>query len=97
MKAYLIGYKVGSPQVIPLEAQYSLEPALRYATRGLAATDCMHLNRQRLTIGAHSCAFAVDELPEGGFGIICICHPVILIGETLAEASKQRATRRSPQ
>ena len=80
MKAYLLGYKIGSPEQWPLRAQYGLEPKSLYVTRELAVADCIYLNRLRLTIEAHCCAFAVDELPEGGFGIICICHPMKFIG-----------------
>jgi hypothetical protein len=77
MKAYVIGQKLDA-QNWSMEVQYGPEPIpeLRYATRELAVTDCMHLNRQRLKIGAHCCAFTVEELPAGDFCIICICHPV---------------------
>ena len=61
-----------------MEVQYGSEPKrnLRYATRELATETCLNLNKFRLQIGAHSCAFTADKLPEGDFGIICICHPV---------------------
>jgi hypothetical protein len=45
----------------------------------MAEVNCLALN-QRLSIGVgtHRCSFAVDALSEGGFGIICVCHPLSL-------------------
>jgi hypothetical protein len=54
-------------------------PESRYTTRAMAEVNCLALN-QRLSIGVgtHRCSFAVDALSEGGFGIICVCHPLSL-------------------
>lgn len=71
MKAYLLGYK--------LDVEFGDQPGSdsRYANRELAEGDCRILNRFSLRVANHQCSFAVDALPEGGFGIICICHPML--------------------
>jgi hypothetical protein len=54
-------------------------PESQYSTRASAEVHCLDLN-QRLSVGvgSHQCSFAVDALPDGGFGIICVCHPLPL-------------------
>ena len=75
MKAYATSY--GLDQDTNLKVQYGSQPTpqSRYKTREQAAQDCVRLNQSRLYFGSHCCAFAVDKLPEGDFGIICACHP----------------------
>ena len=81
MKAYVIGYEFSSHQDGSMGVRFGLEPIVecRYATRDLAMTECIDLNRQHSTMGMHCCAFTVDELSEGDFGIICVCHPVTTV------------------
>lgn len=79
MKVYAIRYKsIELDQNTQLGIQYGAAPCpeSRYRTRELAAADCVRLNQRRVQIGSHCCAFAVDQLPEGDFGIICACHPM---------------------
>lgn len=58
--------------------QFGAEPTpeSRYGTREQALADCLILNRSQVYVGSHCCAFAVDQLPQGDFGIICACHPI---------------------
>jgi hypothetical protein len=75
VKAYAINY--GLDLTTQVKVQYGSEPTpeSRYSTREHAAKHCVHLNRSRVHVGSHECAFAVDKLPDGAFGIICACHP----------------------
>ena len=75
MKAYAINY--GLDLTTQVDVQYGSQPTpeSRYSTREQAARDCVRLNQTQVRIGSHCCAFAVDKLPDGGFGIICACHP----------------------
>jgi hypothetical protein len=41
----------------------------------MAAAECVRLNKIQVRFGSHCCAFAVDQLPEGDYAIICACHP----------------------
>jgi len=80
MKAFASKYElIGLDQNVQPGIQYSAEPSpeSRYSTRELAAADCVRLNQGRFHFGSHRCAFAVDQLPEGNFGIICACHPMM--------------------
>jgi len=76
MKAYAFNY--GLDLSTHVKVQYSAQPTpkSRYSTREQAAQDCVRLNQSRHHVGSHCCAFAVDKLPEGDFGIICACHPM---------------------
>lgn len=58
--------------------QFGAEPSpeSRYSTREQAAAECVKLNQGKVQVGSHCCAFAVDQLPQGDFGIICACHPI---------------------
>lgn len=78
MKAYVVDYKTSSFKETLTELCFGPEPLLnlRYATRELATADCVHLNHFGPHMEAHRCAFAVDQLPQGDFGIICVCHPI---------------------
>ncbi len=75
MKAYAINY--GLDVTTQVTVQYGAEPTpdARYSTRERAALDCVRLNQSRHYVGSHQCAFAVDKLPDGHYGIICTCHP----------------------
>lgn len=77
MKSYVHGYKV--------DIQYGQlpAPASRYANRTLAESACRDLNRFGVWVGSHRCSFAVDRLPEGDFGIICVCHPQSVAGSAV--------------
>jgi hypothetical protein len=81
MKAYALtrkfaGLDLNAPTGILFGAEPSSES--RYTTREQAAADCVKLNQGRVHVGSHCCAFAVDQLPQGDFGIICACHPIHL-------------------
>lgn len=75
VKTYAINY--GLDLATHVKVQYGSQPTpeSRYSTRERAAQDCVRLNQIPLQFGSHRCAFAVDKLPDGGFGIICTCHP----------------------
>jgi hypothetical protein len=70
MKAYVLAHKAD----VELGPQPGSES--RYPLRELAGAVCRDLNRLSLRTEKHLCSFAVDLLPEGDFGIICICHPL---------------------
>jgi hypothetical protein len=74
LKAYAISSEVHDNQI---EILYGAAPTVefRYPTREQAIFDCLRLNQIQCAVGSHCCAFAVDQLPEGDFGIICACHP----------------------
>jgi hypothetical protein len=40
----------------------------------------------------HVCSFAVDTLPGGDFGIICVCHPMPHPGPATAALRKVPAS-----
>lgn len=75
VKTYAINY--GLDLTTQVKVQYGAEPTpeSRYSSRERAAQDCVRLNQSRHYVGSHQCAFAVDKLPDGGYGIICTCHP----------------------
>lgn len=75
VKTYAINY--GLDLTTQVKIQYGAEPTpeSRYSTREQAAQDCVRLNQSRVHVGSHQCAFAVDRLPDSGYGIICTCHP----------------------
>jgi hypothetical protein len=77
MKAYVLGYRANKPQAERTEFQYGARPLpdSRYTTRTSAEVDCRTLNQSAFRTGSHQCSFSVDKLPEGDFGIICVCHP----------------------
>jgi hypothetical protein len=80
MKAYAMADQVsvqgGNTHVA---IRYSKEPSAksRYSSRELASADCVRFNQTPVHVGSHCCAFAVDPLPEGDYGIICACHPML--------------------
>jgi hypothetical protein len=55
--------------------QYSDHPDWRIAVREIAESDLRILTSMRVRVGDHYCDFAIEELPEGGFAIICPAHP----------------------
>lgn len=70
-----------STEVFPdthIQIQYGATPfgVFRYATRELTAVDCVRLNRNQFQVGQHCCALTVEQLPDGEFGLTCICHPL---------------------
>jgi hypothetical protein len=78
MKAYALKHQdLGVDENTQPEVQYGSKPSSgsRYATREMAAADCVRLNQIQVRFGSHCCAFAVDQLPEGDFAIICACYP----------------------
>jgi hypothetical protein len=78
MKFYALEYQeIGLDQNTQPEIQFGSKPSSRsrYATREMAAADCVRLNKVQVRFGSHCCAFAVDQLPEGDYAIICACHP----------------------
>lgn len=79
MKAYAITYtftEFDQPSQTAIEFGSEPSPESRYSTREQAAAECVRLNQGRVHVGSHCCAFAVDQLPQGDFGIICACHPM---------------------
>jgi hypothetical protein len=80
MKAYAMADRVivqgGDTQIA---IRYSKEPSAksRYSSRELASADCVRFNQTPVHVGSHCCAFAVDPLPGGDYGIICACHPML--------------------
>jgi hypothetical protein len=77
MKAYVIEYglRLENPQTI--EVVYGNDPDTRsrYETFQEAEATCRNLNLFEVRVGQHQCAFSVDSLPGGDFGVFCICHP----------------------
>jgi len=60
-----------------VQIQYGPDPlgAFRYVTRERAAVACVRLNQIQFHGGSHCCALTVEQLPDGEFGLICVCHP----------------------
>ena len=81
MKAYVVGHKTDQVEGWLLDIQFGSQPTseCRYVSRPLAEIDCSNLNKYVVCSGQHRCAFAVDELPDGSFGIMCVCHPFAAI------------------
>ena len=75
MKAYATSYGIDQSASVRIQFGPQPTPDSRYRTREQAAQDCVRLNQSTFRFGSHCCAFAVDKLPEGDFGIICACHP----------------------
>jgi hypothetical protein len=86
MKVYVRGYqqkdadKVQPPRrpferVEDVEVEYCKEPDWRIAFRELAESELKILTDMCVHVGSHYCEFAVEELPEGEFAIICPSHP----------------------
>jgi hypothetical protein len=78
MKVYALEYQeIGQDQNTQPGIQYGSNPSpgSRYTTREMAAAECVRLNKIQVRFGSHCCAFAVDQLPEGDYAIICACHP----------------------
>jgi len=70
MNAFVCGYRV--------DVDFGPQPSeqSRYPNRGLAEDACCELNRLGVRTEQHFCSFTVERLPEGDFGIICVCHPL---------------------
>lgn len=80
MKAYATkDQAIALSENIKVSIRYTTEPSAssRYLTRELASADCVRFNQSHVHVGSHCCAFAVDRLPEGDYGIICACHPML--------------------
>jgi hypothetical protein len=88
MKVYVRGYRqkdadeAQPPKLLferaeDVEVQYCKEPDWRIAFRELAESELRILTDMRVHVGLHYCEFAVEELPEGEFAIICPSHPEI--------------------
>jgi len=75
MKAYAISYGLDLNSQTNIQYGSHPTPDSRYSTREQAAIDCVRLNESDIYAGSHRCAFAVDKLSDGGYGIICACHP----------------------
>lgn len=86
MKVYVRGYrqkdadKVQPPKrpferVENVEVQYCKKPDWKIAFRELAESELSILAELRVHVGSHYCEFAIEELPEGEFAIICPSHP----------------------
>jgi len=69
MKTFVTRYKAG----VELGPEPSSES--RYILCDSAGVVCRDLNKSDVRTGEHHCSFTVDMLPQGDFGIICICHP----------------------
>lgn len=85
MKAYVLGYrqkdadKVQLPKrpferVEDVEVQYCKKPDWKIALRELAESELRILCDMRVHVSPHYCEFAIEELPEGGFAIVCPSH-----------------------
>lgn len=80
MKAYAMKDQLsGRDEDTQIAIRYSSQPsaASRYSTREQASADCIRFNKTHVHVGSHCCAFAVDRLPDGDYGIICACHPML--------------------
>ena len=86
MKVYVRGYRQkNADEVHPhkrpfervedIEVQYSNEPDWKIAFRELAESELRILTDMRVHVGLYNCEFAVEDLPEGEFAIICPSHP----------------------
>lgn len=78
MKAYVVEFGSMLQDPRRFEVRYGLEPNSQseYASRKLAEAAIEKLNRFEVRVGAHHCAFTVDALPDGMFGVFCVCHPL---------------------
>jgi len=57
-----------------VEVAYSDAPELKMPA--IEAQDqCRYLRTLRIRVGPHYCDFSVEELPDGGFAIVCLPHP----------------------
>ncbi|HEY1580285.1 MAG TPA: hypothetical protein VGF82_24740 [Terracidiphilus sp.] len=82
MKAYATkDHAIAVNENIKVSIRYTTEPSAssRYTTRELASAECVRFNQSHVHEGSHCCAFAVDRLPEGDYGIICACHPTLRV------------------
>lgn len=79
MKAYVVRYRTSPEDSRRIDVMYApdLSPESRYASRQLAEAACRNLNGFEVRVGMHQCAFSVDPLPDGGFGVHCVCHPAL--------------------
>jgi hypothetical protein len=78
MKAYVISREIDAHEGWLVDIRFGPQPSpqSRYASRSLAQADCSTLNGFVICCDvSHHCSFTVDELPDGTFGIICVCHP----------------------
>ena len=77
MKAYVIGYRRRPEDEGVIEVMYGPdpEPESTYASSQIAKAACKKLNSFGVRVGMHQCAFSVDPLRDGDFGIFCVCHP----------------------
>ena len=77
MKAYVIEYGPRLEDTRQILVVYGPDPKpeLKYATRQAAEAICRKLNLFEVRVGRHQCAFSVDQMPDGDFGIFCVCHP----------------------
>ena len=81
MKAYVVSREIDRQEGWLVDIRFGSQPSpqSRYSSRSLAQADCSTLNRFVIHGNvSHRCSFTVDELPDGTFGIICVCHPLIL-------------------
>ena len=79
MKAYVVSREIDGQEGWLLDIRFGPQPSpqSRYDSRSIAQADCSALNRFVICSDVdHRCSFTVDELPDGKFGIICVCHPL---------------------
>lgn len=77
MKAYVTSCQTDEVEGWLLDIHFGVKPSpeCQYSSRTLAQIACCHLNHFVISRECHHCSFAVDELPDGSFGIFCLCHP----------------------
>ena len=94
MKAYVVacGQRLEHPLKL-IEVAYSADPCAdwKYAIREAAEAVCKKLDLFEVRVGRHHCAFSVDPLVNGDFGIFCVCHPRCIRARSsvFSEASRQ--------
>jgi hypothetical protein len=86
MKVYVRGYRPKDEDKIPppkrpfdlvenVDVQFSEAPEWKIDLRELAESELRILTGMHVHVGQHYCEFAVEDLPEGEFAIVCPAHP----------------------
>jgi hypothetical protein len=82
MKAYVLNYRAKEKKPeerfqppTDVEVRYSKEPDWVMRLVQEAESECLILNKLRVHVGEHLCEFSIEELPKGGFVVVCLSHP----------------------
>jgi hypothetical protein len=81
MSAYVYGYSNANPEHQFIVEYVNREAAWKFGPQWAAEMHCQLLQHHRVFVDSHLCEFAVEDMGDEQFGIVCATHPKIVANE----------------